>query len=269
VGLAGTAVALSANHFIAPTQQLEWWADLSENSLWTKSLPEMPGTSADVALDILQILEKGTSAIPIAGGFLSSAFGIASVVTQKTQDLKKCPEVIRELARDIQDFLLTFEQYSKEYQFSRNTSSDFTSTIFEIEQYVQTSFRPRNIYWLDVRVLTSLLDLLEKRPGRFKWMYYKKVEEQTTSLRSRFDEARRRLEVYSESLFGGSISYSFFKAIMLLDTKAALLNLELIQAKIMGDLAEIRQTHFTHQSSPPLITHLESMLSQDNGGVLI
>jgi hypothetical protein len=98
----------------------------------------MPGASADVALDILKILEKGTSAIPIAGGFLSSAFGIASVVTEKTQNLKKCPEVIRELARDIQDFLLTFEQYSKEYP----TSQDFISSIFEIEQCVQSYFSP-------------------------------------------------------------------------------------------------------------------------------
>ena len=96
----------------------------------------MPSTSSDILLDVFQVLEKGTNGIPIAGSFLSSGFGVASVITEKTRKLKECPESLRSLAQDIQDLLLAFENHYKEQRVSSQSSTELTSAVFEIEQYV-------------------------------------------------------------------------------------------------------------------------------------
>jgi len=93
--------------------------------------------SGEILLDVLQLLEKGTNGIPIAGTFLSSGFGIASVITEKTQKLKDCPKSLRSLAKNIQDLLLTFENHYKEHRHASQSSVELTSALYEIEQYVQ------------------------------------------------------------------------------------------------------------------------------------
>jgi hypothetical protein len=92
---------------------------------------------ADIILEVLQVLEKGSSAIPAAGGFLSSIFGIASVITEKVQRLKQCPQTLRELANDVQNLLLTFECHLREHRH-QIVSSKFASALYEIELWVQS-----------------------------------------------------------------------------------------------------------------------------------
>lgn len=98
-------------------------------------------------LTTLQILEKGTNSIPVAGGIVSSIFGIASVITEKVQALKKCPQNLRDLARDVQELLLTLDTYFRDNVCTVTESHEFISCLFEIEQCVLVSLvTPKMIY---------------------------------------------------------------------------------------------------------------------------